>query len=147
VVLGNRRDPKSRSDSVIRTPRPGGKHFRGKGVLHQNRSSKRSRLILTRGSVSTMPPKRCVELPLEREMREMCTRLDAMEKAQRRAPDVGDVSEVENEEVEVEEAVVEDATEEHLLRAVLKLGAREKIDIPMYEGNLETKNCLNGYEQ
>jgi hypothetical protein len=41
------------------------------------------------------------------------------------------------EEVEVVEVVVEDAAEECLLRAVVKLGSREKIDIPMYEGNLD----------
>jgi hypothetical protein len=81
-----------------------------------------------------MPPRRRVDPPvanraMEREMRELRARLDAMETTQRRAPDVGDVSEAENEEVEVEEVVAEDAAEERLLRAVVKLGARAKIDI------------------
>jgi hypothetical protein len=49
-------------------------------------------------SVSTMPPRRHVDPPIanramEREMRELHARLDAMETAQRRAPDAGDVSE------------------------------------------------------
>jgi hypothetical protein len=49
-------------------------------------------------SVSTMPPRRRAEPPvakraMEREMRELCARLDAMETTQRRAPDVGDISE------------------------------------------------------
>jgi hypothetical protein len=92
--------------------------------------------LISRGrdirSDNTMPPRRCVDPPvanrdMEREMREMCARLDAMETTQRRAPDVGDVSEAEMEEVEVEEAVAEDAVEECLLRAVAKLGARAKI--------------------
>jgi len=40
-------------------------------------------------------------------MRELCTRLYAMETTQKRAHDVGDVSDVEKEEVEIEEVVVE----------------------------------------
>jgi hypothetical protein len=47
-----------------------------------------------------------------------------METMQRRAPNVGDVSDVENEEVEVEEAVVEDSIEERLLKAFVKMGVR-----------------------
>jgi hypothetical protein len=47
------------------------------------------------------------------------------------------------EEVEAEEVVVEDAMEECLLKAVFKLGARAKIDIPMYEGNLDTEELLD----
>jgi hypothetical protein len=66
-----------------------------------------------------------------------------METMQRRAPDVGDVSDAENEEVEVEEDVAEDAAEERLLKVVVKLGAREKIEIPMYEGNLDVKEFLD----
>jgi hypothetical protein len=43
-------------------------------------------------------PRRHVEPPvakraMEREMRELCARMDAMETTQRRAPDAGDVSE------------------------------------------------------
>jgi hypothetical protein len=45
--------------------------------------------------------------------------------------------------VEVEEVIVEDAIEEHLLKVVVKLGAREKIDIPMYEGNLDAEKLLD----
>jgi hypothetical protein len=71
---------------------------------------------------------------MERDMRELCVRLDAMEMTQRRALDAGDVN-----EVEIEEDVAKDAVEERLLKTVLKLGAREKIDIPMYEGNLYTE--------
>ena len=32
---------------------------------------------------------------------------------------------------------VEDAIEEHLFRAVARIGARSKMDIPVYEGNLD----------
>jgi hypothetical protein len=75
--------------------------------------------------------------------RELHTLLDAMETTQRIAPDVGEVSDEEIKEREVEEVVVEDAAEERLLKAVVKLGAREKIDIPMYEGNLYVEELLD----
>jgi hypothetical protein len=76
---------------------------------------------------------------MEREMRELCASFDAMETVQRRAPNVGDISDVENEEFKVEEVVAEDVAEERLLKVVVKLGARAKIDIPMYEGNLDVE--------
>jgi hypothetical protein len=95
-----------------------------------------------------MSPRRHVEPPVENramemETRELRARLDAMEIAQRREPDVGDISDAENEEVEVEEVVAEDVVEERLLKAVVKLGARAKIDIPMYEGNLDVEELLD----
>ena len=99
-------------------------------------------------SANTILPRKCIDPPvanrvMEREMRELRARLDSMETTQRRAPDVGDVSEAEMEEVEFAEAAVEDATEERVLRAVVKSGARAKIDIPMYEGNLNIKELLD----
>jgi hypothetical protein len=95
-----------------------------------------------------MSPKRLAEPPIanramKREMRELKARLDFMEIVQRRAPDIGDFSDAENEEVEVEEVVAEDVTEERLLRAFVKFGAREKINIPMYEGNLDVEEYLD----
>jgi hypothetical protein len=89
-----------------------------------------------------------VEPPLanrvvEREMRELRARLEAMEAAQRRAPDAGDISDAESEEVEVEEAAGENVVEERLLRAVVRLGARAKIEVPMYEGNLDVEELLD----
>jgi hypothetical protein len=94
--------------------------------------------------VSTMMPRRRAEPPVEnrvveREMREICARLDVMETTQRIAPDAGDVSDVESEEKKVEEAIGEDDVEEFLLKVVVKLGAREKIDILMYGGNLDVE--------
>jgi hypothetical protein len=95
-----------------------------------------------------MPPRRCVDPPvenraMERDMRELCARIDVMETTQRRAPNVGDISDVENEEVEVKELVAEDVAEERLLKVVVKLGARVKIDVPMYEFILETEELLD----
>jgi hypothetical protein len=94
-----------------------------------------------------MPPRRQVS-PLanhvvEREMRELRAQLETMEATQRRAPDVGDVSDAKSEEVEVEEAAGEDATEECLLRVVSRLGGRAKIEVPMYEGNLDVEEALD----
>jgi hypothetical protein len=80
---------------------------------------------------------------MEREMREIRAILEAMEATHRRAPDVGDISDAESEEVEVEEVVGENVSEERSLRAVVKLGARAKLDIPMYEGNLHVEEMLD----
>ena len=59
--------------------------------------------------------------------------MEEMEAAQRRTPNVADVSDEKSEEVEVEEAVGEDAIEERLLRAITRLGGRAKIEVPMYK--------------
>jgi hypothetical protein len=66
-----------------------------------------------------------------------------MEAVQRRAPDVVDSNEEKSEEVEVEEAAGEDATEGCLLREVSRIGGRAKIDVPMYEGNLDAEEILD----
>jgi hypothetical protein len=86
-------------------------------------------------------------LALEREMRELRARLDAMETTQRLTDDTRDVSEVEREnEAGVEEEVVaEDAVEERLFKAVARIGAREKMGIPMYEGNLDVEEFLDWF--
>jgi hypothetical protein len=110
---------------------------------------KRSRLVSLSGIIyiNTMSPRRHAEPPIEnrameRKMREIRARLDAMEAKKRRAPDVGDFSDAKNEEVEVEEVVAEDVVEERLLKLVVKFGARPNIDIPMYEGNLDIEELL-----
>jgi hypothetical protein len=95
-----------------------------------------------------MSPRRRGEAPLsncvvEREMRELRARLETMEEAQRRAPDIGDVIDAESEEVEVEEATGEEVVEECLLREVFRLGGIAKIEVPMYEGNLYTEELLD----
>jgi hypothetical protein len=62
--------------------------------------------------------------------------------------DVGDVSESENENEarpDEEEVAVEDAAEERLFRVVARIGAREKMDIPMYEGNLDVEELLDWF--
>jgi hypothetical protein len=80
---------------------------------------------------------------MEEKIRQLCVGLDAMETTQRREPDVGDISEVESEKMEVEEAAGEDIVEERLLRAIAKMGAREKMEILMDEGNLDVEELLD----
>jgi hypothetical protein len=58
-------------------------------------------------------------------------------------PLVGDINEAESEEMEVEGVVGEDDAEERLLRAVVKMGARAKIEVPMYEGSLDVEELLD----
>ena len=80
----------------------------------------------------------------EREMRELRARLDAMEIAQRHTVGVGDISESENEnDGGSEEVAVKDAAEECLFRVVARIGAREKIDISVCEGNLDVEELLD----
>jgi hypothetical protein len=82
---------------------------------------------------------------MEREMRDLRARLEDMETAQRRTVNVGDLSDSES-EIEAEheeEAATEDAANECLIRAIARMGAREKMDIPVYEGNLDAKEILD----
>ena len=62
---------------------------------------------------------------------------------QRTTPDVGDITDVESEEVEVEEASRENDVKECLLRTIFKLGAKDKVDIVMYEDSLDAKELLD----
>jgi hypothetical protein len=100
------------------------------------------------GTVEAMSSRIRTGPPIEnrvvgREVRELRARLEAMEAMQRRTPVAEDVSDAESEEIEVEEAIGEDAAEERLLKVVVKLGAREKMDVPMYEGNLDAEELLD----
>jgi hypothetical protein len=75
---------------------------------------------------------------------EIRARMDAMETTQRCIVDAGDISESEIEnEVRNKEVAVEDAAEEHLFRVVARIGAREKMDIPVYEGKLDVEELLD----
>jgi hypothetical protein len=82
----------------------------------------------------------------EREMCELHARLDAMETTQRCIVDAGDINKDESENEaghEGEEVIVEDVVDECLFRAVARIGAREKMEIPMYEGNLDVEEILD----
>jgi hypothetical protein len=81
---------------------------------------------------------------VERDMHELRARLDAMETTQRCTVNVGDINEAESEnEAGSEEVAVEDVAEECLFRIVAIIGAREKMDIPVYEGNLDVEELLD----
>jgi hypothetical protein len=86
-----------------------------------------------------------IDLAMEREMHDLRARLEDMETAQRRTVSVGDISDSESEiEVEREEEVAaEDEANEHLIRAIARMGARAKMDIPVYEGNLDVEELLD----
>jgi hypothetical protein len=101
-----------------------------------------------REKTSIMPRRRHRDKPVanpsvEEEMRRLCARIYSMETAQRREPHAGDISEAESGEMEVEGAVGEDVAKECLLRVVVKMGAREKMEIPMYEVNLDVEELLD----
>jgi hypothetical protein len=79
---------------------------------------------------------------VERKTHKLCARLDSMETAQRHTIDVGDNSEAESEnEVghEGEEVAVKYAEDECLFRVVVRIGSKAKMEIPMYEGNLDVE--------
>jgi hypothetical protein len=61
----------------------------------------------------------------------------------RRALDASDINEAGTKEMEVEGATGEEAIEEHLLREFVKIGAREKMEVPVYEGNLDVEELLD----
>ena len=79
-------------------------------------------------------------------MRDIRARLMDMEIKKRRIAGVGDVSAFESEDEaghEREEVTSEDAANECLIRAIARMGAREKMDIPVYEGNLDVEELLD----
>jgi hypothetical protein len=97
-----------------------------------------------------MPPRRrdrpMPDPAVEREMRELHARIDAMETTQRCTVYAGDISEAESENEarnKGEEVAVEDAADECLFRVVGRIGAREKMDIPVYEDNLDVEELLD----
>jgi hypothetical protein len=82
---------------------------------------------------------------IERHMRDLQVRLEDMETTQRRTTSVGDLSDSDSEiEAEREEEVTAgDAPNERLIKAISRMGARVKMDIPIYEGNLDAEELLD----
>jgi hypothetical protein len=83
---------------------------------------------------------------MERDMRDLHTRLEEMEIEHRCTVNVGDLSDFESEieaEHEEEEVVAKDAANKRLTRAIARMGAREKMDILVYEGNLDAEELLD----
>jgi hypothetical protein len=96
-----------------------------------------------------MPPRRrdrpMPDPTVEREMRELHARLDAMETTQRCTIDTRDIIEAdsENEVGHKEEVTVKYVVDECLFKVVARIGAIEKMEIPMYEGNLDVEELLD----
>jgi hypothetical protein len=68
-----------------------------------------------------------------------------METAQRCTVSARDFSNLED-EVEAErkeEVAAKDAANEHLIKAIARMGAKPKMDIPVYEGNLDAEELLD----
>jgi hypothetical protein len=82
---------------------------------------------------------------MEKEMRDLRAILEDMETKQRHTVSAGDLSYSESEiEVEHEEEVVaKDVANEHLIKAIARMGAREKMEILVYEGNLDAEELLD----
>jgi hypothetical protein len=83
---------------------------------------------------------------MEREMHDLCVILKDMETSQRHTVDAGDLSDSKSEnevEHEGEEVIEEDATNECLISAIARMGAKAKMDIPLYEGNLDAEELLD----
>jgi Icc-related predicted phosphoesterase len=83
---------------------------------------------------------------VEKEMRDLRTKLEDMETEKRHAVSAGDLSDSESEiedEHEREEVGAKDAANEHLIKAIVRMGAREKMDILVYEGNLDAEELLD----
>jgi hypothetical protein len=79
-------------------------------------------------------------------MHNIFSRLVDMEIRQKCTADVGDISEFESEddaEHGEEEVTTEDAANECLLKAIARMGAKAKMDIPVYEGNLDVEELLD----
>jgi hypothetical protein len=85
---------------------------------------------------------------MERQMRDLRARLEEMETTQRRGVGAGDLSdsEVEEEAGHEEEVTAEDASTERLIKAIARMGAKAKMDIPVYEGIWMQKSCWIGSE-
>ena len=83
---------------------------------------------------------------MERQIRDLRARLEDMEATQRRGADAGEFSDPEIEEEaghDQEEVTAEDASTERLIRAISRMSSKTKMDIPVYEGNLNVEELLD----
>jgi hypothetical protein len=83
---------------------------------------------------------------MEREVRNLRARMEDMETSQRHKDDVGDICESKDEGdagCEEEEIPAEDAANERLIKAIARMSSKTKMDIPVYEGNLDAEELLD----
>jgi hypothetical protein len=82
------------------------------------------------------------DIAMEREMCDLRARLKDMETAQRPTASAGDLSDSES-EVEAKREKEVASSNERLIRTISRLGARAKMDILFYEGNLDVEELLD----
>jgi len=83
---------------------------------------------------------------MERQMRDLRARLEEMETAQRHGVSAGEFSDSEVEEEvghDAKEVTTEDASTEQLIKAIARMSSKMKMDIPIYEGNLDAEELLD----
>jgi hypothetical protein len=82
---------------------------------------------------------------MERQVHDLRARLEDMETVQIFTASAGDLSDSESEvEAELEEEVAaKDAGNEFLIKAIARMGAKAKMNIPIYEGNLDVEELLD----
>jgi hypothetical protein len=83
---------------------------------------------------------------MERQMRDLRARLEEMETAQRRGVGAGEFSDSKVEEEaghDEGEVTAEDASTEQLIKAIARMSSKTKMDIPVYEGNLDAEELLD----
>jgi hypothetical protein len=83
---------------------------------------------------------------MEREIQNICARMEDMETSQRRNADAGDISESEDEGDaihEEEEIPAKYATNERLIKAIARMSLKTKMDILSYEGSLDAEELLD----
>jgi hypothetical protein len=83
---------------------------------------------------------------MEREVRDLRARMEEMETTQRRGAGAAEFSDSKVEEEagdDAEEVSAEDASTERLIRAIARMSSKTKMDIPIYEGSLNTEELLD----
>jgi hypothetical protein len=83
---------------------------------------------------------------MEREMGNLRARMEDVETSQRCKADAEDINESENEDDarhEEEEILEEDAVSERLLKVVARMSTKVRMDVPVYEGNLDVEDLLD----
>jgi hypothetical protein len=82
---------------------------------------------------------------VERQMHDLRAILEDMETVQRCTTSVRDLSDSESdvEDEREEEVAAEDAANECLIKSIARMGAKMKMDIPFYEGNLDAEELLD----
>jgi hypothetical protein len=84
-------------------------------------------------------------IEMEREIQNLHARMEDMEATQRRIANTGDLSDSEGEADAVLQGgvAVEDASNERLIKAIARMSAKVRMDIPAYEGSLDAEELLD----